>query len=147
MSDVKVIARWDGWCQPCETQRPLVLTAWGARGPLAWLRGIGPEDRALNLYCRVCGVHQFVPQDEADDPEIVFTAIDLLLAVNRVGLTSVAVAAPRAAPVVVVPSPRRITTVVGPRPTVAAVVLPMARLPRPDSETMLDLVGIGLAAH
>jgi hypothetical protein len=63
------IAAWTGWCGRCGDERPLVLTETGPRGPLAWLQGARPEDRALLLTCRLCGVGQQVPRDEADDPE------------------------------------------------------------------------------
>ena len=67
MSDVKLLATWDGWCDPCGTERPLVLVEIGPRGVRAWLGGVGIEDRALNLTCRVCGQWQSVPQHEEDD--------------------------------------------------------------------------------
>lgn len=66
MSAVKRLARWTGWCDPCETERPLVLTEAGERGIRAWLRGIGHEDRALRLTCCVCGQWQDVPPVEED---------------------------------------------------------------------------------
>ena len=66
MSDVTVLARWTGWCDPCETERPLVLTETGERGLRAWLRGAGPQDRELTLTCGVCGEWQTVPHDEDD---------------------------------------------------------------------------------
>ncbi len=69
MSDVKLLARWTGWCDPCETERPLVLTEAGQHGLRAWMRGVGPEDRELTLTCGVCGEWQSVPHDEADGLE------------------------------------------------------------------------------
>ncbi|MBK5305925.1 MAG: hypothetical protein JJD92_04475 [Frankiaceae bacterium] len=68
MNDVKRLARWDGWCDPCEIERPLILTETG-RGLRAWLRGTGREDRLLTLICGVCGEWQAVPYDEPDVPE------------------------------------------------------------------------------
>ncbi|MDT7545255.1 MAG: hypothetical protein QOE99_1365 [Actinomycetota bacterium] len=69
MTDVKLLARWNGWCDPCEVERPLVLTEAGQRGLRAWLRGIGHEDRTLTLTCGVCGEWQDIPHDEADVEE------------------------------------------------------------------------------
>ena len=69
MTDVKLLARWNGWCDPCETERPLVLTETGQRGMRAWLHGIGAEDRTLTLTCAVCGEWQQVPADEDDLPD------------------------------------------------------------------------------
>jgi hypothetical protein len=66
VSDVKRLARWSGWCDPCGTERPLVLTETGERGLRAWLHGIGYEDRALTLTCAVCGEWQTVDHDEED---------------------------------------------------------------------------------
>jgi hypothetical protein len=68
MSDVKVLACWDGWCSPCGDDRPLTLLETGRRGLRSWLHGIGSEDRELTLTCRVCGQWQSVPQHEEDDP-------------------------------------------------------------------------------
>jgi hypothetical protein len=67
VSDVKLLATWDGWCDPCGTERPLVLVEIGPRGVRAWLGGVGTEDRTLHLTCRVCGQWQAVPQLEEDD--------------------------------------------------------------------------------
>lgn len=67
MSDVKLLATWDGWCDPCGTERPLVLVEIGPRGVRAFFGGVGIEDRTLNLTCRVCGQWQAVPQHEEDD--------------------------------------------------------------------------------
>lgn len=66
MSDVKVLARWVGWCDPCETERPLVLTESGQHGLRAWLRGVGHEDRTLTLTCLLCGEWQLIDHDEED---------------------------------------------------------------------------------
>ena len=68
MSDVKVLARWNGWCDPCDVDRPLLLAEHGPRGVGAWLHGVGIEDRTLHLTCGVCGQWQAVPQLEEDDP-------------------------------------------------------------------------------
>ena len=67
MGNVKLLARWVGWCDPCETERPLVLTETGERGPRAWFRGVGAEDRDLTLTCGVCGEWQDVPHEDEDD--------------------------------------------------------------------------------
>lgn len=66
MSPVKLLARWDGWCDPCQTERPLLLTEAGPRGLRAWLDGVGPQDRRLTLTCAVCGQWQLVSWDEED---------------------------------------------------------------------------------
>lgn len=70
VTDVKVLASWSGWCDPCDVERPLVLTEHGRRGVRAWLSGIHHEDRGLHLTCRVCGVYQVVPRLAEDDPEV-----------------------------------------------------------------------------
>jgi hypothetical protein len=67
VSDVKLLATWDGWCDPCGTERPLVLVEIGPRGVRAFFGGVGIEDRTLHLTCRVCGQWQAVPQHEEDD--------------------------------------------------------------------------------
>ena len=80
MSDVKLLALWDGWCDPCGLERPLALTEHGPRGVRAWLTGVGIEDRSLVLACEVCGQWQAVPQLEEDDPEVAETAVPPILA-------------------------------------------------------------------
>jgi hypothetical protein len=75
VSDVKLLAAWDGWCDPCATERPLVLVEIGPRGLRSWLHGVGSEDRTLSLTCRVCGQWQLVPHLEEDD-EPVEAAVD-----------------------------------------------------------------------
>lgn len=64
MGDVKLLSRWDGWCDPCGTERPLLLTARGEFGPRAWLSGVEMEDRTLVLTCALCGEWQLCPWDE-----------------------------------------------------------------------------------
>lgn len=81
MTDVKVLASWDGWCSPCGQDRPLTLLEVGPRGLRAWLRGIGAEDRELTLACRVCGTSQHVPQHEEDDPDVPYVPLILSTAV------------------------------------------------------------------
>jgi hypothetical protein len=61
------LAHYDGFCAPCETERPLVLVEHGQRGLRAWLSGIGPEDRTLSYCCLVCGRNEHVPLTEAED--------------------------------------------------------------------------------
>lgn len=104
MSDVKRLARWNGWCDSCATERPLVLTETGERGLRAWLRGIGPEDRSLTLTCIICGVWQSVPYDEADAPAEVAAAP--AVALHPLGLLQVVVR-PATASVPAVPAPRQ----------------------------------------
>lgn len=69
MTDIKLLALWTGWCDPCGEQRPLALTEHGRRGLRAWLGGVGAENRRLLLACELCGVGQAVPRHESDDPE------------------------------------------------------------------------------
>ncbi|MCU1591008.1 MAG: hypothetical protein JWP11_2264 [Frankiales bacterium] len=110
MSDVKVLARWVGWCDPCETERPLVLTETGQRGLRAWLQGIGPDDRALTLTCGVCGEWQAVPHDEDDAPlETPVTARPVAL--QRLGARQVVVHAVAFAPypIEMLAAPRPVT--------------------------------------
>lgn len=71
MGDVKLLSRWDGWCDPCGLERPLLLTAKGEFGPRAWLSGVGMEDRTLVLTCAVCGEWQLCPWDEEFPQEAV----------------------------------------------------------------------------
>ena len=105
MSDVKLRARWSGWCDPCETERPLVLTETGERGLAAWLRGVGPEDRALRLTCAVCGEWQDVPHDE-ESAEVIQLPEAPLVAVRPVGTRQVVVmGAPTFPPYPVLPLP------------------------------------------
>lgn len=120
MTDVKVLASWSGWCDPCEVERPLVLTEHGRRGVRAWLSGIHHEDRGLHLTCRVCGIYQVVVRLEEDDPEVEVAppTVPLILATALRPARSVVVAskpagAPRTA--TALPAPRR------PRPMVLTV--------------------------
>jgi hypothetical protein len=175
MTDVKAIAAWTGWCDPCGTERPLSLTEAGPRGFVAWVRGISWEDRELGLYCRVCGVHQVVPLHEEDDPVVVITVPELLAALTRVGLSTVTLSRParvraaqalEALEVIDAAVPAARVTPAAPlapaapapaagRPSSAPVV-PAQRvvtarpavtsLVLPDSETALDLVAAGLVA-
>jgi hypothetical protein len=141
-TDVKAIAGWDGWCDPCGTERPLVLTEAGPRGLRAWTRGASWEDRELGLYCRVCGEHQVVPLQEEDDAEVLLAAVpDLLVALTRTGASAVVLTLPSpvaeptattSAPAAPVPAPRRSAS-----PTSIALT---------DGETALDLVAAGFAA-
>ena len=122
MSDVKRLARWTGWCDPCETERPLVLTETGERGIRAWLRGIGAEDRALTLTCGVCGEWQDVPHDEDDIVEA--QPSTPLVALLPVGAHQVVV---RSTPVRL----RAVDPIPAPRPVT-------------DSDNALELVAEGL---
>jgi hypothetical protein len=108
VSDVKLLARWTGWCDPCEIERPLILTEAGERGLRAWLRGVGAEDRELTLTCGVCGEWQSVSHDEDDDTAPVVAASPIL-AVHPIGARQVLVhqGAPAAPyPLALVPAPR-----------------------------------------
>lgn len=67
MSSFAVVARWSGFCRPCGTERPLVLTELGPHGVRAWLAGYDAEDRALSYCCEVCGTVEHVPATEALD--------------------------------------------------------------------------------
>lgn len=147
MTDVKAIAAWTGWCDPCGAERPLSLTEAGPRGLRAWARGISWEDRELGLYCRVCGVHQVVPLHEEDDPPVVVTVPELLTAWTRVGVVTITLARPtagRSAVSPAAPRPRRavavpVQRVVATRPAATSCALP-------ETETALDLVAAGLVA-
>lgn len=121
MSDVKRLARWTGWCGPCETERPLVLTEAGERGIRAWLRGIGHEDRTLRLTCCVCGQWQDVPPAEED---LLDEPAAPVVAVRPLGAWQVVV---RSA-----------------APAVYPVALPTPRAPVADTRTHLQLVTEGL---
>jgi hypothetical protein len=107
VSDVKLLARWTGWCDPCETERPLILTESGERGLRAWLRGVGAEDRSLTLTCAVCGEWQAVPYDEDDETGTVAAAARIV-AVHRIGERQVVVHTPPVTryPLELVPAPR-----------------------------------------
>ena len=110
MNDVKLLATWSGWCDPCETERPLILTETGERGIAAWLRGIGAEDRSLKLTCRVCGEWQEVPYDEPDVEDVAELASSPLVALRPVGQRQIVVSKTKAFspyPVVPLPAPRR----------------------------------------
>ena len=122
MSDVKRLARWTGWCDPCETERPLILTETGERGIRAWLRGIGPDDRTLTLICGVCGSWQHVPHDEDDDAE---TMTSPITAVRPLGAHQLVVRAVSFAPYPGEP-------------------IPVPRVPIEDEHTTLDLLAQGL---
>ena len=105
MSDVKRLARWNGWCDPCETERPLVLTEAGERGVRAWLRGVGHEDRSLKLTCCCCGEWQEIPPAEEDLAEAPAAPI---VALQPVGTRQIVVRPPAAAvyPAAPVPTAR-----------------------------------------
>jgi hypothetical protein len=124
MSDVKRLARWTGWCDPCETERPLVLTEAGERGLRAWLRGVGHEDRSLKLTCCCCGEWQEVPPAEDDLPE---ATTALIVALHPVGTRQVAVRAPA----------RSVS------PAYPDVPVPAARVAVNDTRTTLHLVTEG----
>jgi hypothetical protein len=112
VNDVKLLARWTGWCDPCETERPLVLTETGERGLTAWLRGVGPEDRALRLTCLVCGEWQDVPHDEPDVEELVELDLAPIIAVRPVGVRQIVLSdTPARTPYAVypLPAPRPVT--------------------------------------
>ncbi|MDX6199378.1 MAG: hypothetical protein QOJ79_2529 [Actinomycetota bacterium] len=109
MKDVKTLASWTGWCDPCETERPLILTETGERGLAAWLRGVGDEDRSLTLTCRVCGEWQLVPYDEPDVTDDEQPAAPLV-ALRPIGQRQIVLTKPKAFtpyPVVPLPAPRR----------------------------------------
>jgi hypothetical protein len=131
MSKVKLLARWNGWCDPCETERPLLLTEAGDLGVRAWLRGVGPEDRALVLTCAVCGEWQHVPFDENDDPVVIVTSP--AVALQPLGARQVVVR-PAAVPYPAnpIPSPRR-----APDPRSVAVY-------RRSQQDVLELLSEGL---
>ena len=153
MTDVKAIAGWDGWCDPCGTARPLVLTEAGPRGLRAWLRGVSWEDRSLGLYCRVCGEHQVVPLHEEDDPVVIAPPSPLVVSLTRLGVSTVTLSRPVRRPVAVAAAPR--TTVAEPALAQPGPVVPVQRtvatrpavtsVALPDAETQLDLVAAGLA--
>jgi hypothetical protein len=110
VSDVKLLALWDGWCDPCGTERPLALTEHGDHGLRAWMRGVGIEDRSLVLACKVCGQWQSVPRFEEDDPEVVVARTEVprilataLLPARRSIVVATAAPAPKA---ITLPAPR-----------------------------------------
>lgn len=127
VSDVRVLARWSGWCDPCETERPLILTESGERGLRAWLHGVGHEDRALTLTCGVCGSWQSVDHDDEDDV-LDDAAPSPLAALHSLGARQL-VLVPAAAPFQTYPKdvPRAIVT-----------------MPATSPEATLDLVAEGL---
>jgi hypothetical protein len=98
VTDVKLLARWDGWCDPCETERPLVLTETGQRGLRAWMRGVGHEDRELTLTCGVCGEWQAVGHDDEDDVLDAFAPLAPVAAVHRLGARQLVVRTPAFSP-------------------------------------------------
>lgn len=67
MTEVALRASWTGYCASCAADRPLLLVARGPRGLLAWVNGVGPEDRSLSYCCGVCGRVEYVPRTEAED--------------------------------------------------------------------------------
>lgn len=119
MTDVKLLAAWDGWCDPCETERPLALTEHGDRGLRAWMRGVGVEDRSLVLTCRVCGQWQSVPQLEEDDPEVVVAQREV----------------PRILATALLPARRSIVVAMTPPAKPAAITLPAPRSAYPKVVT------------
>ena len=116
MSVVKRLARWTGWCDPCETERLLVLTEAGPRGVRAWLSGVGYEDRTLTLTCVACGQYQLVPWDEPDLPEPVVTeTVPPVVAIQLQGVRQVVVRPARVS--ASIPEPvRRLRDVSAPAP-------------------------------
>jgi len=109
VSDVKLLAKWTGWCDPCETERPLLLTRTGEHGLRAWLRGVGDEDRELRLTCRVCGEWQDVGWEDEEVEEAVVVVPDVtIVALRTVGTRQVTVARRSFAayPLEAVPTPR-----------------------------------------
>jgi hypothetical protein len=139
MSDVKLLALWEGWCDPCATERPLALTEHGQRGLRAWLSGVGTDERTLVLACEVCGQWQSVPQYDEDDEPGTTEAADNGPLITSTGLVigrSVVIApavhaAPAGAPVTTfqLPTPRRTDTPI--------------RATRATSTTLLTLVSEG----
>ncbi|MCW2668052.1 MAG: hypothetical protein JWN57_3014 [Frankiales bacterium] len=71
MSEVRLLSSWDGYCGPCDDERPLALTETGPFGFRAWRTGTRPADRVLTLICRLCGQWQIVARDEREDPAVV----------------------------------------------------------------------------
>lgn len=114
MDTHRPVARWDGFCTPCATERPLVLIASGEHGVRAWLAGVGPEHRALSYCCLVCGRVEHVPATEELDAEYDATLLRWP--------DHVPVLAPSGLPVAVIPRPRLplVQVVAGSRPTVTA---------------------------
>ncbi|MCW2570655.1 MAG: hypothetical protein JWO88_713 [Frankiales bacterium] len=107
MANVKLLARWVGWCDPCETERPLILTETGERGPRAWFRGIGAEDRDLTLTCGVCGEWQDVPHEDDDFDPAALVGPSPLVAVRPLGVRQVVLSSRATpAPTDAVPAPR-----------------------------------------
>ena len=138
MSDVKLLAAWDGWCDPCGTERPLALTEHGDHGLRAWMRGVGIEDRSLVLTCKVCGQWQQVPQLEEDDPVVVVAQTEVprilataLLPARRSIVVATKPMAEKKQAAITLPAPR------SPYPT----VVPTSRTP---DDALLSLLGEGL---
>jgi hypothetical protein len=106
MTDVKLLARWNGWCDPCEVERPLVFTETGQRGLRAWLRGVGYEDRTMTLTCGVCGEWQDVAHDEPDVEEPTPPRTVSPVALLQLGTRQVVVVRPSRTHTAPIPAPR-----------------------------------------